>query len=156
MSDKIAYAAGFAGYDAFLKGLMTAAPDMIVACDGNFSILSGNDPARACLGRRDSAFLGRTIDDFLPGISADLKEQRRGPFLIAGRRACRHNGDTFPVEIRGYAGAAEGETRYLLFICDISKLTAGEEHRARVQELIEEGRMHNDIVLEKVRPQEAS
>ncbi|PQA86694.1 PAS domain-containing protein [Hyphococcus luteus] len=152
MSEEISYAAGFAGYDAFLKGLMAAAPDMMVACDGDFRILSGNEAARACLGRRESAFLGRAIDDFLPSLSADLRRLGRGPFLITGRRACRHNGDSFPVEIRGYAGAADGETRYLLFICDLSKQASADEQRGRVQQLVEEGRTHNDIVFERVQP----
>ena len=150
MDNATSYAAGFAGYDAFLQGLMAAAPDIIVACDGDFSILSGNDAAQECLGRLQRAFLERNIDDFIPGLSAELKTINRGPFLIMNHRACRHNGDSFPVEIRGYAGVAEGETRYLLFICDITKKTRREEMRQRVRQLAKDGATADDIVLERV------
>ncbi|MCK5749012.1 MAG: PAS domain-containing protein [Oricola sp.] len=113
--------AGEPQFDRFMNDLVAAAPDMIVACDRNFMILSGNAAATTWLGRRESAFLGRSIDDFLPGLSGDLRKQASGPFVLADRRGCRHNGASFPAEIRGYASHAEDGPRYLLFISNLAE-----------------------------------
>lgn len=123
--------AGETTIDRFMADLAAAAPDMIVACDERFAIVSGNAAASTWLGRRESAFLGRAIDDFLPGLSGDLRKQAAGPFLLADRRGCRHNGDSFPAEIRGYAISCEDGARYLLFICNLDRRAAGDARPAQ-------------------------
>lgn len=132
--------------EAFLVDLAAAAPDMTIACGADFTILSGNEAARTALGRRESAFFGRAIDDFVPGLSADLKKLPEGPFLLANRRACRHNGGSFPAEIRGYARAPGDGPRYLLFVCSPAEPARSEDLRNRVSQILAD----SDLVLERV------
>lgn len=132
--------------EAFLMDVAAAAPDMMVACGADFTILNGNEAARTALGRRESAFFGRAIDDFFPGLSADLKKLPDGPFHIRNRRACRHNGGSFPTEIRGYARAGKSGPRYVLFICNPAERAHSEDARSRVRQILAD----SDLVLERV------
>lgn len=133
--------------EAFLAELAAAAPDMTIACGADFTIASGNQAARTALGRRGSPFLGRAIDDFFPGLSAALKTLPEGPFLLANRRACRHQGGSFPVEIRGYARGGQAGPRYLLFICNPAEPARNDAPNGRVRQILAD----SDLVLERVR-----
>ena len=132
--------------EAFLVELAAAAPDMVIACRADFTILSGNDSARTALGRRKSAFLGRAIDDFIPGLSADLRKLPEAPFLLVHRRACRHHGGSFPAEIRGYARSEEAGPLYLLFIGNPAESARTENPRRQVRQILAD----SDLVLERV------
>ncbi|MFC2953115.1 sensor histidine kinase [Marinicaulis aureus] len=123
-----------------LSEIMDVAPDMIITCFEDFKIHGGNAAAQRHLGQNERALKKRTIDDFLPGLSAELKRRRPGPFFIDNRRACRHNGDSFPVDIRGYVGPIGENIRYLVFFHDITQRVSAEEKRKEIENQVDEAR----------------
>ncbi|WP_428409379.1 sensor histidine kinase [Hyphococcus sp.] len=123
-----------------LSEIMDVAPDMIITCDEKFRILSGNAMAQRHLRQNEQALKKRTIDDFLPGLSAELKRRRPGPFFIENRRAARHNGDSFPVDVRGYVGPIGEQIRYLVFFHDISQRVNAEQKRKQTESQMDEAR----------------
>lgn len=123
-----------------LDEIMDVAPDMIITCFEDFTIHGGNAAAQRQLGQNERALKKRTVDDFLPGLSAELKRRRPGPFFIDNRRAARHNGDSFPVDIRGYVGPIGENIRYLVFFHDISQRVAAEEKRKNTESQMDEAR----------------
>ncbi len=130
----------FRSVNALLSEIMMVAPDMIITCFEDFSIHGGNASAQRILGRSDKDFLDRSIDDFLPGLSADLKKRPNGPFFIENRRACRHSGETFPVEIRGHVGPIGDNIRYLLFFHDITRRLSANDKRKVMEQQMDEAR----------------
>lgn len=123
-----------------LSEIMAVAPDMIITCFEDFRIHGGNAAAERHLGQSEKQFRGRSVDDFLPGLSADIKKRSPGPFFIESRRACSHNGDSFPVDIRGYIGPISDNIRYLIFFHDISQRLVAEEKRKSMEGQIDEAR----------------
>ncbi len=123
-----------------LSEIMDVAPDMIITCFEDFKIHGGNAAAQRHLGQNERALKKRTIDDFLPGLSAELKRRRPGPFFIDNRRACRHNGDSFPVDIRGYVGPIGENIRYLVFFHDITQRVNAEDKRKEIENQVDEAR----------------
>lgn len=123
-----------------LSEIMDVAPDMIVTCDDDFRIRSGNAAAQRHLRQNEKALQKRTIDDFLPGLSAELRRRRTGHFFIENRRAARHNGDSFPVDIRGYVGPIGENIRYLVFFHDISQRVNAEQKRKETENQVDEAR----------------
>ncbi len=133
-------AGSFKSVYTLLSEIMDVAPDMIITCDEKFRILSGNAMAQRHLRQNETALKKRTIDDFLPGLSADLRRRRPGPFIIENRRAARHNGDSFPVDIRGYVGPIGENIRYLVFFHDISQRVNAEQKRKQTESQMDEAR----------------
>lgn len=131
---------GFQAVSSLLSEIMDVAPDTIITCDENFRIISGNAMAQRQLRQNEKALRKRTVDDFLPGLSAELRRRRTGPFFIENRRAARHNGDSFPVDIRGYVGPIGDRIRYLIFFHDISQRVNAEIKRKQTESQMDEAR----------------
>lgn len=123
-----------------LSEIMAVAPDMIITCFEDFTIHGGNTAAENNLEQQERDFCGRSIDDFLPGLSAELRKRPPGPFFIENRRACSHKGESFPVDIRGYIGPIGENIRYLVFFHDISQRIAAEEKRKSMENQVDEAR----------------
>ncbi|WDI31144.1 ATP-binding protein [Hyphococcus flavus] len=125
---------------SLLSGIMSASPDMIITCYENCNIHGANITAETQLHANERMLVGRSIDDFLPGLSAALKERADGPFDLENLRASRIDGFSFPVEIRGFKGPVNEDVRYVLFFHDTSRREAADAKRKKMQQQVDEAR----------------
>lgn len=123
-----------------LSEIMAVAPDMIITCNKDFTIHGSNPAAERSLGVRGPTLISHSIDDFLPGLSADLRRRPVGPFFLEERRCCGRNGETFPVEIRGHVGPIGDKIHYLLFFHDITRRLCADDKRKKMQQQVDEAR----------------
>ncbi|MEZ5894634.1 MAG: ATP-binding protein [Parvularculaceae bacterium] len=130
----------FKSVNTLLSEILSVAPDIIITCHGDFTIHGCNRAGETALGLSENALISRSVDDFLPGLSADLKKRGVGPFFLENRRACGVNGDSFPVEIRGHVGPIGDNINYLVFFHDISHRLNADDKRKKMEQQVDEAR----------------
>jgi PAS domain S-box-containing protein len=132
--------------EALSAGVIAAAPDAIVATDGERRITVFNAGAARVFGRDRGETIGRDLgllvaaehDDALDAILA-AAEAGHGtePRLLTG---CRRSGETFPAEVSAACTRSGPLQRYSLVIRDVTARVHAEEERARLARALEDER----------------
>ncbi len=120
--------------------IMAVAPDGIVLCAQDLSILNTNSACEHALDSQQADLAGRRLNEFFPAIEEKIPPDYSGDFFIERIDARRPTGETFPAEIRGFAGPISGDVQYLLIFHDISRRLRAEDQRKQVEQQMDEAR----------------
>lgn len=126
--------------NSLLAEIMAAVPDVILTCDADCVVKSCNEAAAELLGALPQSFVGKRIDDVLPGFEAQLATLRDGVVFPRAWMARRVDGREAPVDVRGHKGRIGKNIEYLLIFHDISARLMEEAERKSVERQLDEMR----------------